>query len=83
MVLQAPAHADLLLVMQILEIKTESPVVIGSISTLSQFYTENTPAARRDLRSNIENRSLSINESFLTAAEKVIGVRAPGVYRAS
>eukprot|EP00200_Dunaliella_tertiolecta_P002280 CAMPEP_0202353132 /NCGR_PEP_ID=MMETSP1126-20121109/9026_1 /ASSEMBLY_ACC=CAM_ASM_000457 /TAXON_ID=3047 /ORGANISM="Dunaliella tertiolecta, Strain CCMP1320" /LENGTH=730 /DNA_ID=CAMNT_0048945441 /DNA_START=36 /DNA_END=2228 /DNA_ORIENTATION=- len=59
-------------VKKILEIKTEGPEVISSISTLSQFYTSNSAADRRDLRSNIENRSLHINDAFISAAESVI-----------
>lgn len=61
---------------QILDIKTESPEVVNALQTLSEFYDENTPAARRALRSTIERRGLAIHEHFLSAAESVIQVSA-------
>uniref|UniRef100_A0A7S0RHC7 Conserved oligomeric Golgi complex subunit 6 n=1 Tax=Chlamydomonas leiostraca TaxID=1034604 RepID=A0A7S0RHC7_9CHLO len=61
-------------VKKILDIKTETPELIDSLSTLSSFYNDNTPASRRALRSTIEQRSLDINEKFITAAEAVIKV---------
>ena len=61
-------------VKKILDIKTESPDVISALNTLSTFYDDNTPAARRQLRSTIEKRGLEINQEFLTAAESVIQV---------
>jgi hypothetical protein len=60
--------------MQILEIKTESQDLIAALSTLSAIYPDNTPAARRHLRSTIEQRGLGINEQFLEAAEGVTKV---------
>lgn len=48
--------------------------MISSLQTLSSFYTDNTPAARRALRSTIEKRGLAINERFISAAESVIKV---------
>jgi hypothetical protein len=60
---------------QILEIKTESPDLIAALSTLSAVYPDNTPAARRHLRSTIEERGLGINEQFLEAAEGFTKVR--------
>ncbi|KAJ9507813.1 hypothetical protein QJQ45_019281, partial [Haematococcus lacustris] len=57
---------------QILDIKTETPDLINALATLSSFQTDNTPAARRGLRSTIEQRSLDINDTFLKAAEAVI-----------
>ncbi|MEW5300794.1 MAG: hypothetical protein WDW36_003699 [Sanguina aurantia] len=59
-------------VKKILDIRTDSPDLITSLSTLSSFYGENTPAARKALRSTIEKRGLAINERFLGAAEGVI-----------
>ena len=38
------------------------------------MYPDNTPAARRHLRSTIEQRGLGINEQFLEAAEGVTRV---------
>lgn len=63
---------------QILEIKTEAPELIGSLQTLSTFYTDNTAASRRALRSTVEKRSLLICDKFITAAEDVIRVGALG-----
>jgi hypothetical protein len=60
--------------LQILEIKTESPDVINALSTLSGIYNDNTPAARRQLRCTIEQRGLQINGQFLQAAEAVMQV---------
>ncbi|XP_059275487.1 conserved oligomeric Golgi complex subunit 6 [Lycium ferocissimum] len=58
---------------KVLETRTDSPDLLASLNTLSEFYTENTPHSRRNLRSTIEKRSLSINHEFLlssTAAQK-------------
>ncbi|KAL3330742.1 hypothetical protein AABB24_034523 [Solanum stoloniferum] len=58
---------------KVLETRTDTPDLLASLNTLSEFYTENTPHSRRNLRSTIEKRSLSINEEFLlssTAAQK-------------
>lgn len=38
---------------------------------MSTFYTENTLQARRNLRSQIEKRSLDINENFIGAFREV------------
>lgn len=53
---------------KVLETRTDSPDLLDSLSTLSTFYTDNTPQARRNLRSSIELRSLSINHHFLLAS---------------
>lgn len=58
-----------------MEMRTETPEVVGSLATLSGFYSENSPAARRRLRSTIENQGVHINEEFLDAAQSVIKVR--------
>ncbi|XP_055820896.1 conserved oligomeric Golgi complex subunit 6 [Solanum dulcamara] len=58
---------------KVLETRTDTPDLLASLNTLSEFYTENTPHSRRNLRSTIEKRSLSINDEFLlssTAAQK-------------
>ncbi|KAK2647805.1 hypothetical protein Ddye_015294 [Dipteronia dyeriana] len=53
---------------KVLESRTETPDLLASLKTLSTFYTDNTPQARRNLRSTIEKRSLSINHDFLYAS---------------
>uniref|UniRef100_A0A2P2K609 Conserved oligomeric Golgi complex subunit 6 n=1 Tax=Rhizophora mucronata TaxID=61149 RepID=A0A2P2K609_RHIMU len=53
---------------KVLESRTDSPDLVASLSTLSTFYSENTPQARRNLRSTIDNRSLLINRDFLLAS---------------
>ncbi|XP_057964103.1 conserved oligomeric Golgi complex subunit 6 [Malania oleifera] len=53
---------------KVLESRTDSPEVLASLNTLSAFYTDNTPQVRRNLRSTIEKRSLSINHEFLLAS---------------
>lgn len=42
-----------------------------ALKQLSTFYTENTLQARRNLRSQIEKRSLDINENFIAAFREV------------
>lgn len=54
---------------KVLESRTDSPDLLASLNTLSTFYTENTPQARRNLRSTIEKRCLSINHDFLRASD--------------
>ncbi|KAA8521078.1 hypothetical protein F0562_011769 [Nyssa sinensis] len=54
---------------KVLETRTDSPDLLASLNTLSTFYTDNTPYARRNLRSTIEKRSLSINHEFLLASD--------------
>ncbi|KAL9701868.1 hypothetical protein quinque_005309 [Culex quinquefasciatus] len=44
---------------------------LDALTDLSQFYTENTLQSRRNLRSQIERRSLAINENFLAAFREV------------
>lgn len=47
---------------------TDNPDVLASLATLSSFYAENTPQARRNLKSSIEQRGLTINDHFLDAS---------------
>lgn len=54
---------------KVLESRTDTPDVLNSLNTLSTFYTDNTPQSRRNLRSTIEKRSLSINIDFLRASD--------------
>lgn len=53
---------------KVLESRTETPDLLASLKTLSTFYEDNTPHARRNLRSTIEKRALSINLDFLQAS---------------
>lgn len=53
---------------KVLESRIDSPEHLSSLTTLSTFYTDNSPQARRNLRSTIEKRSLSINQEFLQAS---------------
>ena len=59
---------------QILGTRTESPEILGALSTLSEFYDDNTPVARRRLRTTIEQNGLGINEQFIAAAKAIIKV---------
>uniref|UniRef100_A0A103Y372 Conserved oligomeric Golgi complex subunit 6 n=1 Tax=Cynara cardunculus var. scolymus TaxID=59895 RepID=A0A103Y372_CYNCS len=54
---------------KVLETRTDNPDLLASLNTLSTFYTDNTAPARRNLRSTIEKRSLSINHDFLLASD--------------
>lgn len=63
---------------KVLESRIDTPDLLSSLNTLSSFYDENTPQARRNLRSTIEKRSLSINHEFVDAshaAQLVIPLR--------
>ncbi|GJW72089.1 conserved oligomeric Golgi complex subunit 6, partial [Tanacetum coccineum] len=53
---------------KVLETRTDTPDLLSSLNTLSSFYTDNTPPARRNLRSTIEKRSIQINHEFLLAS---------------
>ncbi|CAL9147014.1 unnamed protein product [Musa hybrid cultivar] len=53
---------------KVLETRTDSPDLLSSLSTLSTFYADNTPQARRNLKSSIEQRALAINHHFLDAS---------------
>lgn len=53
---------------KVLETRTDTPDLLASLNTLSSFYTDNSPVARRNLRSTIENRALDINRDFLFAS---------------
>ncbi|KAL6556472.1 Golgi transport complex subunit 6 [Orobanche gracilis] len=53
---------------KVLDTRTDTPDLLASLNTLSRFYSENTPRARRNLRSTIEKRGLSINEEFLVSS---------------
>ncbi|XP_021724498.1 conserved oligomeric Golgi complex subunit 6-like [Chenopodium quinoa] len=54
---------------KVLESRIDSPELLTSLSTLSTFYSDNSPQARRNLRSTIEKRALSINHDFLSASD--------------
>lgn len=54
---------------KVLETRTDTPDLLASLNTLSSFYTDNSPQVRRNLRSTIEKRSLSINLEFLLASD--------------
>lgn len=60
--------------LQVLDLQTESPELLTALTSLSTFYTENTPTARRQLRSTLEQRSLQVNQEYLSAAEGVLKV---------
>ncbi|CAI9759527.1 unnamed protein product [Fraxinus pennsylvanica] len=53
---------------KVLETRTDNADLLASLNTLSSFYTDNTPQSRRNLRSTVEKRALSINEEFLLAS---------------
>lgn len=59
-----------------MDTRTEAPEVVGSLATLSGFYADNSPAARRRLRSTIEHQGVAVNEEFLAAAQTVLQVGA-------
>ncbi|XP_055531100.1 conserved oligomeric Golgi complex subunit 6 [Wyeomyia smithii] len=57
---------------KILETRIDSDrETLDALTDLSEFYTENSIQSRRNLRSQIERRSLAINENFLGAFREV------------
>uniref|UniRef100_T1I707 Conserved oligomeric Golgi complex subunit 6 n=1 Tax=Rhodnius prolixus TaxID=13249 RepID=T1I707_RHOPR len=57
---------------KVLESRIESDKdALMALKELNSYFHENTIQSRRNLRSNIEKRSLSINENFLSAFRKV------------
>ncbi|KAF7049905.1 hypothetical protein CFC21_058360 [Triticum aestivum] len=53
---------------KVLETRTDSPDLLASLGALSTFYEHNTPQARRNLKSSVEQRALAINRHFLDAS---------------
>lgn len=49
--------------------------LLEALKTLSTFFTENSIRSRRNLRSDIEKRSLVLNEEFLGAFKNIKEVR--------
>ena len=45
--------------------------VLEALKSLSSFFNENNLRSRRNLRGDIEHRSLSINEDFVTCFQEV------------
>ena len=64
-------------VKKVLETSLESPEILSCLRSLSEFYPENTPEARRGLRRSVEQHGLSINREYLTASSKAqVALRA-------
>lgn len=61
--------------LQILDTRTEAPEVLGALNTLSSFYEDNTPAARRQLHATVVRRGLNVNTEFLAGANQLFEVR--------
>ena len=59
---------------QILDTRTEAPEVLGALNTLSNFYEDNTPAARRQLHATVVRRGLGVNTKFLAGANQLFAV---------
>ncbi|CAG5126682.1 unnamed protein product [Candidula unifasciata] len=65
---------------KILETRLDSDKeLLEALKALSNFFTENSLRNRRNLRSDIEKRSLAINEEFLEAFQ-VVKEQLDGVY---
>ena len=62
--------------------RVESPDLLGSLGTLSAFYSNNSAAERRRLRATIEEQGRNVNEQFLAAAEVVTQASASALLRA-
>lgn len=58
---------------QILDTRTDTPDLRACLESLSDLYPENTPAARRGLRSTIDNSGLEAATAFLAGLEGVLG----------
>lgn len=46
-------------------------MILDGLKELSTFYNENTPKLRRNLRSQVELRNITINKDFLASMSKV------------
>ena len=57
-------------VKKVLETRVDAPEIVNCLKGLSEFYGDNTPAARRGLRNSIERRGLDINREFLDASSQ-------------
>jgi len=57
---------------KVLSLRTDSAEMLGALESLASFYSEeNTLDARRNLRSEIEQRGLALSESFLGEMETI------------
>ena len=57
-------------VKKVLETPVDSPEILSCLRSLSDFYPENTPAARRGLRRSVERHGLEINREYLVASNR-------------
>ncbi|KAI4372162.1 hypothetical protein MLD38_010432 [Melastoma candidum] len=57
---------------KVLDSRTHTPEILGSLDALSAFYTFNTLRSRRNLRSTIEKRALAIDQEFLLASDAAL-----------
>ena len=57
-------------VKKVLETPVDSPEILSCLRSLSDFYPENTPAARRGLRRSVERHGLEINREYLVASNQ-------------
>ena len=53
-----------------------SQEMLEALKSLSGFFTENNLRTRRNLRGDVERRSLAINEEFVQSFRAVIEVQA-------
>ena len=68
-------------VKRMVELRSDAPELAESLRILSTFYGEdNSPEARRGLRTTIERRGLKINEAFLEASEQAQQARLASVF---
>ncbi|KAK9790340.1 hypothetical protein WJX73_004685 [Symbiochloris irregularis] len=59
-------------VKKVIETRTETPETLGALSSLSDFFDDNSAIARRQLRNTVEQRGLSFNGQFLEALKSVL-----------
>ena len=57
-------------VKKVLDTPVDSPEILSCLRSLSDFYPENTPAARRGLRRSVERHGLEINREYLVASNQ-------------
>ena len=57
-------------VKKVLETPVDSPEILSCLRSLSDFYPENNPAARRGLRRSVERHGLEINREYLVASNQ-------------
>ena len=55
---------------KVLDLRTDSPAMIDALDSIAPFWGDNTLEARRNLRSELEERNVELANRFLEAFER-------------